>query len=659
MNIVTGAPGEGIIGLRDVSKDEYRDRYPEGLDLHPDSEDHQKLLNLVLTKAKVAHEHIQRRYPQWDKINESLSAFVDLSESEQDIKDKDPRKPVSMVIPLSFATLDSLLTFFSSVFLMNDPIFQYGPREPGDIIPAAKLEYLINYQSDMGKMALNLYVQWRDAFTCGMGFSAPEWTRELAWRTVRKEGGFFSNLMRKFVNDGRIETERVRSVRYEGNVLNNIDPYLSLPDPNVSIHDRKKWEHFGWVERSNYTSALEAELNDDDIFNVQYLAKQGDGRTSLLREDDHRAKREGDSEQRDTSITRPLDIINMFVKIIPKEHGLGSGKYPEIYYIRVAGDKVVITAKPLGLDHDTIPVSVYAPEFDGYSVSPISRLEVIHPMQGALDWFMSSHIHNVRKVMNDTLIVDPYLVNINDLKDPKPGGIVRLRKSAWGRGVKEAVYQLGVTDVTRGHVQDAMTFMSFIQSITGTDVTQTVRRDTSERVSSAEAQNDISSYTSKMGKMAMLFGTMTLHDIAYMLASHTIQLMSTSTYVKTLGRHQEVLEAEYAVGGVKVEPKDISVDFDVELPGTSLPGSENIRAMTDFMQVLLQRPELAAEFDIVRMFKAVARASGFKNVHEFVKRGGNIQSRVQGPEEIEQGVQQGNLVDAEELAMMGGGNGEF
>ncbi|KKM63119.1 hypothetical protein LCGC14_1514650 [marine sediment metagenome] len=656
-NIVHGAISQDIEGIKDVSRTEYADRYPEGTSLHPDSEEHKKLLTLVLEKAQVAHWHVRKRYQQWESIDKSLSAFVDLSESEEDVKAKDPRKPVSMVIPLSYATLESLLTYFTSVYLMNDPLFQYGPREPGDIIKAAKLEHLVNYQADMGKMAVALHTQWRDAFAYGYGISAPEWTRELAWRTTRKKQSMWSNLKRDYLG---IDTapERVRSVRYEGNVLNNIDPYLSLPDPNVSIHNIQKGEFFGWIERSNYVSALQAEEWDDDIFNVQYLAKTMDGRTGLMKTDDYRNKQVGKGDMRDSSVTRPLDIVNMFVKIIPREFKIGPGKYPEIHFIRVAGDRVVITAKPLGLDHDMIPVTVFAPEFDGYSVSPISKLEIVLPMQGGLDWFMSSHIANVRKAINDTIIVDPFLININDLKDPKPGGIVRLRKSAWGRGVKDAVYQLAVTDVTKGHVDDAMLFMNLIQNITGTDVAQTVRRKTSERVSATEAQGDISAFSGKMGKMALLFGVMTLHDIAYMIASHTIQLMSQPTYVKTLGRHQEILEKEYGVGGVPVSPEDISVDFDIELPGTSQPGSEDIGAMTSFLQVILQHEGLAQEFDVVRMFKAVARAAGFKNVHEFVKRGGNVQTQVQTPEQIDKGVQAGNLVTPEEL-LAGGGNGAF
>jgi hypothetical protein len=50
------------------------------------------------------------------------------------------------------------------------------------------------------------------------------------------------------------------------------------------------------------------------------------------------------------------------------------------------------------------------------------------------------------------LIVDPSLINMADLEDPKPGKLIRMRRAAWGRGVENAVKQLNVNDITRQHI---------------------------------------------------------------------------------------------------------------------------------------------------------------------------------------------------------------
>jgi len=69
-------------------------------------------------------------------------------------------------------------------------------------------------------------------------------------------------------------------------------------------------------------------------------------------------------------------------------------------------------------------------------------------MQGVLDWMLNSHIANVRKSVNNTHIYDPYLINTNDLKAAKYGGLVRMRRPAWGQGkIRDAVHQMQTNDV--------------------------------------------------------------------------------------------------------------------------------------------------------------------------------------------------------------------
>ena len=132
-----------------------------------------------------------------------------------------------------------------------------------------------------------------------------------------------------------------------------------------------------------------------------------------------------------TSTTNPVDVINLYVTLIPKEWNLGDGEYPEKWFFRLAADDVIITCQKANYYHGMYPVAVASPEYDGYSITPIGRLEVLYGLQGVLDWLFNSHVANVRKAINDMLIVDPYLVNINDLKDPEPGKLIRLRRPAW------------------------------------------------------------------------------------------------------------------------------------------------------------------------------------------------------------------------------------
>ena len=53
---------------------------------------------------------------------------------------------------------------------------------------------------------------------------------------------------------------------------------------------------------------------------------------------------------------------------------------------------------------------------------------------------------------------------------------------------------------------------------------------------------------------------------------------------------------------------------------------------------------MANQFDMVRIFKHIARNAGAKNVNEFVRQGGGVNAQTQDQSQINSQVQQGNLV---------------
>ena len=139
---------------------------------------------------------------------------------------------------------------------------------------------------------------------------------------------------------------------FEGNELNNIDPYLCLPDPNVAIHDHQNGEFFGWLVQSNYLDQLTKERNDGIIFNVKYLNGLNNRRSVFFMDKSDREKRFGGAgKQYDSTVTNRVDNINMVVKLIPAEWKLGKREYREKWSFTLSADEVIIKAKPLDLDH--------------------------------------------------------------------------------------------------------------------------------------------------------------------------------------------------------------------------------------------------------------------------------------------------------------------
>jgi hypothetical protein len=646
-NILYGNSLSGSSGAVDLSDKDYSYDYPKGLNLKPGSELHNKIRDEVLDRAREANSAISNRFTSWNKIDEVLTTYISLDSDEKDIKVADDRKPVSIVFPYTYAIHETVLTYLINAFLV-EPIFRYEGVSPEDTLGAVMMEKVVQLHCLKSKIALGLHTLFRDSLAYGVGIGAPGWTERWGYKTVAKENGFM-NLFGRFVGQDK-EKVSERALLYEGNSLANIDPYLYLPDPNVAVQNIQDGEYVGWVSRNNLMNLLSDEEFDDDLFNVKYLRHVANKKSSTFSLDQSKRNEKTGATRTgyDSTTTNPIDVINMYIKIIPKDWKIGDSEYPEKWLFSVANDSVVIEARPLGLDHDLFPIVTCAPDFDGYSALPLSRIEVLHGLQETLDWLFNSHVANVRKAINDMLIVDPYLVNINDLKDPKPGKLIRMRRPAWGRGVGDAVMQLNVNDITRANISDSSWIVQWMQKIAAADdpAMGALRQGGPERLTKGEFQGTMAGAASRLGRIARVVGLQAMQDLGYMFAAHTQQLMSQELYVTTTGRWQEVLSQNYGQGAerMKVTPFDLLVDYDVVVKDGSVPGGNFSDVWVQMFNVLASHPELQQTFDISRIFKYIATNMGAKNVDDFIR----VKPQIMPDEQVAQQAQAGNIVPIQE-----------
>jgi hypothetical protein len=296
------------------------------------------------------------------------------------------------------------------------------------------------------------------------------------------------------------------------------------------------------------------------------------------------------------------------------------------------------------------PVAVCAPDYDGYSATPISKLELVYGMQHLVDFLYNSHVANVRKAINDMFVVDPEMVNLNDLRNPAPGKLIRLRKKAWGRGVQNAVEQLKVLDITAGNIAESGIVGRMMDESTGaTDAIKGLPRQGGERVSATEFRDTRGSALSRLEKAARIAGMQSIHDLGYMVGSQTQQFMTKEQYVKIAGRYEDELRATFGVDDrVMVSPYDLLIDYDVEVQDGSLPTSGDPQLWSSIFQITANDPELREVFDIVNIFKHTARLMGGKNIDQFVKKQG-INAQVMQDADVEEAARRGDVVPLREL----------
>lgn len=644
--------------------------YADGIDIRPDSALHKRIIDMVVRYSDDSYTQMSKRHPTWNNIDNTLKVYIPADEAEKIVKSKDSRKPTSIVVPYSYATIETIMAYLTKG-LLSDNVFQYDGYAPEDTLPAKMLELVVNQQVRRFKSDLEMHTSLRDSLAYGFGASTISWSEVWGKKTTLQDIPMYG----MFGNDiGQTKKMKVNkdALLFEGNEVIAIDPYKFLPDPNVSIHNIQAGDFVGWIEFQSFNKLIADETAGNGYVNVKHL-RTGKflNMTSKYATDNSKRIAKREPQNVDTQAKRNyVTLIHMYVKIIPKEWGLPggdgnkSGEYPEIWLFTIANEMLVLRAMPLGLNHNRYPIAIAAPDYDGYSITPLSRMELIDGLQTTLNWMFNSHVSNVRKAINDMLIVDPSLVNMEDLANPEPGKLIRLRRSAWGRGVNGAVEQLRVSDITSRNMQDAEQIMSLMQKASAaTDATMGIQRSGGERVTASEYSGTMQMAVSRLEHISRIISKQYMIDLAYFHASHTQQLMSQEVYAKASGEWPQRLMEEFAIDpavAMNISPFEILADFDIIFKdGTSATAD----ALTnDFwtrnFAAILQSDKLGM-FDAQRIFQHMARLNGAKNVGEFINKEGVPNANLMQDQDVLQAAQAGNVVPLDEIQQIGDGLGGY
>ena len=628
--------------------------YPNELDLRPGYELHDEIVSEVLHKARQSARYMTQRHSEWRSIDKNLNfhtyntspkrseVYMNSSPSEGAGKSKKDKNTERIIMPVSYAMLETILTFFTSAFLRN-PVIEYVGTGPEDVIGAKLLTHVVQNHVHRNTLGLQMHTAWRDMFAYGIGAVSPVWEQKYGKKTVLQQTGFLDKIAGLFSVTGQKKAESEYQLISEGNDLVNIDPYRYLPDPGVAGHEVQEGEFVGWVDRDNLMNLMRAE-GAGDFFNVRYFQeKKLDGDSSILK--NLHSRPEG-NDQNTTDANNPVDVIWMYLDIIPRDWNLGESSYPEKWMFAVAGDRIIIDAGPVGLRHEKFPVAVGTPDFDGYSVAPASKMGMVDEMQHLIDFLYTSHIENIKRSVNNNLVVDPSLVNIHDVNDPRPGKIIRMRKKAWGKGgIREAIQQLDIQDVTQQNITEAQVLQNYAQQATGTsDNVQGHLPERSTRISAREVQGARSSSLSRLRRPAQLVAMQFMLPIARQFAENTQQLMELEDYARVSGetreRYEEVFGIDVERDRVRANPLDIVVDYDIKAFTSAFPDNESPELWVELFQILGQSPELQQSFSMPRVFKHIAKQLGARNVEEFMK----DRPQVVPDEQVQQARRQGDVV---------------
>lgn len=633
--------------------------YALNLDLRPfrkgPNSVHDFIRDEILIRSRESHSYISQFFNEWKKLDRNVTAFVPTDVKEKNVLAQDDRKPVSIVIPQSYAILETLLTYFTTTFI-QDTIHTYSGVGPEDVPGAMLLEQHVRQQSRRFKEDLSLYVQARSSFLHGIGVAVSEWgTIEGMRPRTEVVDSILADLFGLRANEGDMIRGFESATLFQGTKWRNIDSYNYLPDPKYPPHRIQDGEFIGWTVRTTIQDLLFREADPKNgLVNAKYLRLvKGAKRSSLFGEAGVTGRLDRYSSSSGTTDDESLvDVINMYIKIIPREWGLGEGTIPEMWFFAVAGDMVVVAAEPARFAHGQFPVTVMAPNMDGYEAIPVSNIAVTFGMQQLIDWLMNAHVANVRKAINTMLVVDPSAVELDDLRNPSPGKFIRLKRNFYGEGkIDQWIKQLDVTDVTRGHMADLGIIQQIMQNTAGaSDIVQGLMKGLPDRPTEQGLATATNLALSKLQKMARISGSMAFRDAAWQMGFNTQQFVDDRFYIDVIGRNEEELREIFELGPtdtrVPVTPDDISIAFDVEDHDGSNPQQSQASFWNNQVLALMNSEvgasEIFSKLDPVRIYLHAARLNGVTNARDLFRR--PAQPTVLPDEEVARQEASGQLI---------------
>lgn len=590
--------------------------------LKPGSELHGETLKKLNAMFKYSQGAMSNFTSRWGWMEQKIQAYVNLPEYDKAMEALNnsraaPPEPVKIIVPYAYATLHATATFLATVLLGRRPVFPLIATSGTTADKARYMEMALqaNLQVTKGYEVLWQYI-W-DSLVYSFGASRIGWEE--------KEGKIL-----QIGSGGNREVRR--ALKYAANKLHAIDPYRCFPDPRVPMHEcNEKGDFFFWT--TDQSKTILKDMERANIF--KWVDKATDKKASQSNPelpavaDSQRRARIGSAG---TWSPAPVDIVGFWniregtVRLVPKDWKFGDSEESELWKFTWIGDNQIIQAEPLGLVHEKHPCSITEPISFGHEFGSMSMADLIGPFQDILSWLVNSRIENVRTTLHNQFIADPARIEMQDLRSPAAGKVIRLKAAAIGTPVNDAIRQLVVADNTQGHFNDIQLLRTLADSTTGVNDNMRGIQSGTGRKSATEARMSMQAGASRLSQLAIRISSQGFIGIAEQMISNIQQLMPNEMWVEMTGDDGNP-------ASTLLTPDMVMGTFDYQISDGSLPFDKQalVEVWKEILFGVAQDPELRQQHDIGKIFDYVAELGGAQNISSFKRQQPQVQPQGAAP----------------------------
>jgi len=602
-----------------------------------ESEFQKKVLDYIHPLQKVAADKMCEYHESWDLHDWIYRGYriKDREDKESDSK----KEPGKIIIPVTFAQVQTAVSFLMSTYLQREHFFELRGMGPEDEKPVFAVQQDMSYQLTKNQWPLKLYCWLLDSLKYGFGVIKTDWGEwNCRMRTQRKVPktsafSFLGSLGSLFGGgngngNGKMEYTTIEEVaevlEYQGNRIRNISPFSFYPDPDLPI---ARFQDGAYVFHEEERSLSELKkLEGRDFFGTEHISDTIPG--DIFGNRKRRAGRTfGDSDRAVSKMTMAKDKqhdavifsetqITLSGRQVKDRFGVDLDKsdYQQKWMIVTGNEDKVIAFKPLGYLHDQYSYDLFEYSPDANAFYNPGLAETVYELQNLMTFFLNSHVVNVKKIVANRFVVNPGMANMEDIESNK--NYIRTIGTVPG-DLDRVVKQLAVSDVTRGHVSDLDMLLKLLQVVTGISE-NALGQYSSGRRSATEARNVNAGSAARLKMHGLLGWVQGLEPLGRRMLSNTRQGRTKDVYEQIVGKR--ALDAPFEEA-ILADPSKIAGGYDFIPYDATLQSDRQFQAgvLTELFTALISNPNtiMLLQKDPSKLLKYIAELHGIKNIDEF------------------------------------------
>jgi len=598
------------------------------------------LLQRCKDYLKLSRVEMVRHYPDWDMYDQVYRG--ERAADDQDVKARERKEPMKMVVPLTYQQVQTAVSFFYGVYNQRDWFYELAGAGPDDEQAAKVGQAVLERDLVYNRFKSVILTQFlTDICRFGVGITKHSWVHETVPVIEQvPDPSYVPNPLLPPTAPPMIPQVSDKT-KFLGNKIICVNPYRFFPDPRIPITRFREGE-FCADEIEYGRGDLEAMEKNKEVGGIEYIPafrqEDLDGR--------HLIWIGKDPMLMYNNVPRFVLVSELQLRMNPSKFEYVPGKYlnPLIdrevkVVVWMANDSRIIKVEEMGYAHDEFTYDVAQFTNDQQRFVNFGLAEVLGPLQETISWFINARITSVRKVIQNYLVVDESGINIKDLQDRNP--VIRLKKAMAGTDVSRYIQQLKVQDVTQSHLNDCSYLTKYGQEATG--ITDSVLGQfASGRRSASEARNVAPAAAGRLLLTAHGIWDSALGPLGQKMLSNLRQGLDEPTLIRIIGgqSHTSYMAGMQALIGQMLQPgqqplpptpagpqfqhitkADLVGNYDFMVFDGTLPTERNAAAMAlqDLLLAMSKDPRLVLVFqkDPTLLLNEILDLRGIRNAERF------------------------------------------